>query len=147
LSGASDIRLQGPTSASMNDSVKSEDEWREILPPDRYRVLRLKGTEKPFSGKLLKVDHDGIYLCGGCGSRLFRSEEKFDSGCGWPSFLAPITDGAIEEREDLSHGMKRTEIVCARCGGHLGHVFEDGPAPTGRRYCVNSLSLDFVDPE
>lgn len=122
-----------------------DDEWGR-LPPERYRILRLRGTEKAFTGELLHNKEKGVYLCGGCGAELFRSEAKYDSGSGWPSFFAPIADDRIEERPDRSHGMDRTEIACARCGGHLGHVFDDGPKPTGRRYCVNSLSLGF-EPE
>ncbi len=126
------------------DSVeKTDEEWRESLPPDRYRVLRMKGTERAFTGELLRNKEKGVYVCGGCGAELFRSDDKYDSGSGWPSFFAPISEDRIEERPDRSLLTKRTEIVCARCGGHLGHVFDDGPAPTGRRYCVNSLSLDF----
>lgn len=128
----------------MADKVdKKDEEWREGLPPERYQVLRMKGTERAFSGRLLHNKDKGVYVCGGCGAELFRSEEKYDSGSGWPSFFAPISEDSIEERRDGSHGMYRTEIVCARCGGHLGHVFDDGPRPTGLRYCVNSLSLDF----
>jgi len=126
------------------DKVKRADsEWKEQLPPDRYQVLRLKGTERAFTGKLLHNDEKGVYLCAGCGAELFRSDDKYDSGSGWPSFFSPISDDRVEERKDVSHGTERTEIVCTRCGGHLGHVFDDGPKPTGRRYCVNSLSLDF----
>jgi len=122
---------------------RTEEEWKERLPPERYQVLRLKGTEKAFTGKLLHNKEKGIYVCAGCGAELFRSDNKYDSGCGWPSFFSPISEDRVEEREDTSHGMARTEIICARCGGHLGHVFDDGPKPTGRRYCVNSLSLEF----
>jgi len=126
------------------DKVKRADsEWKEQLPPDSYQVLRLKGTERAFTGKLLHNDEKGVYVCAGCGAELFRSDDKYDSGSGWPSFFSPISDDRVEERKDVSHGTERTEIVCARCGGHLGHVFDDGPKPTGRRYCVNSLSLDF----
>jgi peptide-methionine (R)-S-oxide reductase len=129
----------------VDKAAKTEEEWKASLSPERYRVLRLKGTERPFSGKLLYNDKDGVYVCAGCGAGLFRSESKYDSGSGWPSFLSPVSDDAVIEREDMSNGMTRTEIVCAACGGHLGHVFDDGPAPTGQRYCVNALSLDFKD--
>jgi len=124
---------------------KTDEEWKAQLPPERYQVLRLKGTERPFTGRLLHNKEKGIYVCAGCGAELFRSDAKYDSRCGWPSFFIPISDDMIEERRDESHGTVRTEIVCARCGGHLGHVFGDGPDPTGRRYCVNSLSLDFMN--
>ncbi|HLH27576.1 MAG TPA: peptide-methionine (R)-S-oxide reductase MsrB [Acidimicrobiales bacterium] len=121
----------------------TEDEWRRRLPPDRYSVLRQKGTEPAWSGELLHVDGDGIFRCAGCGAALFSSDSKFESGSGWPSFFRALSEGTIEEHEDRSFGMRRTEITCARCGGHLGHVFPDGPAPTGLRYCVNSLALEY----
>ncbi len=124
----------------------SDDEWRERLTPERYAVLRQKGTEPAFSGELLHVDGTGMFTCGGCGAPLFPSDTKFESGSGWPSFYRALEDGVVNEHEDRAHGMVRTEITCARCGGHLGHVFPDGPAPTGQRYCVNSLSIDF-EPE
>lgn len=128
----------------MSDKVqRTEAEWRNVLSPDEYAILRLKGTERAFTGGLLHNKEDGIYACAGCGAELFRSEDKYDSGSGWPSFMAPIEDGRVEERRDSSHGMARVEIVCARCGGHLGHVFDDGPEPTGLRYCVNSMALEF----
>ena len=117
-------------------------EWKEQLTPDRYAVLRKAATEAPFSGSLFNVDGDGVFRCGGCGQVLFRSEQKFDSGCGWPSFDA-CEEGTIIEKEDRSLFRTRTEILCARCGGHLGHVFDDGPTPTGLRYCVNSLALEY----
>jgi peptide-methionine (R)-S-oxide reductase len=120
-----------------------DDEWKKKLDPERYRVLRGKGTEPPFTGKLLHNEEKGVYMCAGCGAELFTDATKFDSGSGWPSFYEPIGPGRIEEIEDASHGMRRIEIVCANCKGHLGHVFPDGPDPTGLRYCVNSLSLDF----
>jgi methionine-R-sulfoxide reductase len=121
---------------------KTDEQWHEELDPDRYAVLRTSATEPPFTGSLLHVDDKGTFTCGGCGQRLFTSEQKFDSGCGWPSFDA-CEPGTIIERPDHSIGRTRTEIVCARCGGHLGHVFDDGPTPTGLRYCVNSLAIDF----
>ena len=119
------------------------DEWRKKLSPDQYRVLREKGTEPAFTGKLLHNKAKGVYMCAGCGTNLFTDDTKFDSGSGWPSFYDPLDRKNIEEIEDESHGMRRIEIVCRNCKGHLGHVFPDGPRPTGLRYCVNSLSLDF----
>jgi peptide-methionine (R)-S-oxide reductase len=124
-------------------TVSDEDAWRAKLPPERYHVLRQKGTEPPFSGELLHVKGPGVFLCAGCGAELFRTEDKYDSGSGWPSFTRPLEPESVSESPDTSHGMVRTEITCSRCGGHLGHVFPDGPAPTGLRYCVNSLSLTF----
>jgi len=122
---------------------KTEEQWRAELDPDRYAILRQAATEPPWSGELL-IDHgDGVYRCGACGAELFRSETKFDSGSGWPSFYEPAFDGAVELEEDNSHGMRRVEVRCAACDSHLGHVFPDGPAPTGERYCINSLALDF----
>lgn len=121
---------------------KSESDWLGELGPERYHILREKGTERPFSGKYNLLKENGDYLCGGCGTKLFNSNSKFDSGCGWPSFDDAI-EGAVETIMDRSLGMIRTEIVCAKCGGHLGHVFNDGPTSTGLRYCVNSLSVEF----
>lgn len=121
---------------------KSEEEWKEQLSPEQYRVLREKGTERAFSGEYYHEHASGIYHCAGCGEPLFNSDTKFESGTGWPSFYAPIGENVATET-DVSHGMQRTEVLCARCGGHLGHVFEDGPKPTGLRYCINSASLDF----
>jgi peptide-methionine (R)-S-oxide reductase len=121
---------------------KTPDEWRAELDSARYAVLREAATEAPFSGSLLHVDDDGTFTCGGCGQRLFTTEQKFDSGCGWPSFDA-CEPGSIIERPDYTLSRARIEILCSRCGGHLGHVFPDGPTPTGLRYCVNSLAIDF----
>ncbi len=120
---------------------KSDEEWRRSLTPEQYRVLREKGTERPFTGQYAETKTPGVYLCAACGLELFGSETKFDSGCGWPSFYDPLYKAHIEEHEDRSHGMTRTEVTCSRCGGHLGHVFPDGPNPTGLRYCINSASL------
>jgi len=121
--------------------VKTESEWRQALDPEQYRILRERGTEAPFSGEYDHVFEPGTYHCAGCGAELFDSDAKYDSGCGWPAFSAPAGDDAVEEESDTSHGMVRTEVTCASCGGHLGHVFPDGPDPTGVRYCINSASL------
>jgi peptide-methionine (R)-S-oxide reductase len=123
--------------------VKSDQEWRELLNPDQYEVLRQAATERPWEGKYVSEKGDGIYRCAGCGNELFSSQTKFESGSGWPSFTDPVFSEAVETREDRSHGMVRTEVVCARCGGHLGHVFDDGPGPSGERFCINSCALDF----
>lgn len=120
----------------------TDEEWRARLSPEQYEVLRRSATEPPWSGKYLHVDDDGIFRCAGCGAALFSTDSKFDSGSGWPSFDRAIADGTVEERADRSHGMVRTEILCARCGGHLGHLFPDGPTDTGLRYCVNSLAIE-----
>lgn len=123
---------------------KSDEEWKQMLTPEQYYILREKGTEKPFSGKLLLNKEKGIYTCSACRNPLFTSDGKFDSNCGWPSFDREIKAGNIKIADDRSHGMTRTEIMCAKCGGHLGHIFKDGPTETGKRYCVNSISLEFV---
>jgi peptide-methionine (R)-S-oxide reductase len=122
---------------------KSEEEWRQQLTPEQFRVLREKGTERPYSGELYYVDEAGTYHCAACNNPLFRSDSKYDAHCGWPSFYEPISPNSVLERPDNSHGMIRTEVICGKCGGHLGHVFNDGPNPTGLRYCINSASLGF----
>ena len=122
---------------------KTDAEWRAQLSPEQYYILRQKGTEPAFTGKLTHNHEDGLYHCAACGAELFTSDKKFDSGSGWPSFWIPAHPGAIDTHEDLSHGMRRIEVTCATCGSHLGHVFPDGPRPTGLRYCINSASLEF----
>ncbi len=121
--------------------AKTEDEWRRQLTPEQYRVLREKGTERPFSGEYEHSKTPGMYRCAACGQELFSSDAKYDSGSGWPSFYQPAAPGQVDMHEDNSFGMRRVEVTCARCGSHLGHVFPDGPRPTGERYCINSLSL------
>jgi peptide-methionine (R)-S-oxide reductase len=125
----------------MTKIQKTDAEWRAELSPEQYRILREKGTEAPFTGEYDHMFEPGTYLCAGCGAELFESEAKYDSGCGWPAFYAPSEDEAIEEERDTAFGMVRTEVMCSRCGGHLGHVFPDGPHPTGLRYCINSAAL------
>jgi peptide-methionine (R)-S-oxide reductase len=122
---------------------KTEAEWRELLTPEQFHVMRESGTERAFTGALLNNHDDGIYHCAACNAPLFASDKKFESGSGWPSFWLPISPDAIEAHEDVSHGMRRIEVKCATCGAHLGHVFPDGPKPTGMRYCINSASLGF----
>lgn len=133
--------LPPDTAASGGKVVLSEEEWRARLSPEAFHVLREKGTEAPFTGPYHDDHSPGVYVCAACGQRLFSSDAKFDSGTGWPSFYTPIDPNAVVETTDVSYGMKRTEITCSRCGGHLGHVFDDGPKPTGLRYCINGVSL------
>ncbi|PZR34448.1 MAG: peptide-methionine (R)-S-oxide reductase [Azospira oryzae] len=128
---------------SKQEINRSEEEWKKILTPEQYFVLREKGTDRPFTGKYYLNKEKGMYNCAACGNELFTSEMKFDSDCGWPSFDKEIAGGKIKKIKDTSHGMVRTEIVCAKCGSHLGHLFDDGPTLTGMRYCVNSTSVDF----
>jgi peptide-methionine (R)-S-oxide reductase len=131
---------------SKSDSSKvnlSEDEWKKILPSDVYYIARQKGTERPWTSKFEKFEEVGTYYCAACGNSLFKSDTKFDSGCGWPSFYEPISKSSIIYTPDNAHGMQRTEVQCGRCKAHLGHVFEDGPPPTGLRYCINGVILDF----
>lgn len=130
-----------PDTTNTAEEMKTEEDWKKELTPEQYRVLREKGTEPAFTGAYWD-DHDsGTYKCAGCGQALFSSDAKFDSGTGWPSFYQALDSNAVKEIRDTSHGMVRTEVVCARCGGHLGHVFDDGPGPNGQRYCMNSCSL------
>ncbi|HEY2326686.1 MAG TPA: peptide-methionine (R)-S-oxide reductase MsrB [Gaiellaceae bacterium] len=128
-----------------NKVMKTDAEWKAALDDEQYRVLREKGTEAPFTGEYDHVFEPGTYRCAGCGAELFDSDAKYDSGCGWPAFSAPASGEAIDEETDASHGMVRTEVMCAACGGHLGHLFPDGPHPTGLRYCINSASLDLEE--
>ena len=126
----------------MSEKVtRSEEEWKKMLTSEQYEVLRRRGTERPFTGEYWKTKDKGIYLCAACGQELFNSKAKFDSGTGWPSFQEPMGEGVVQARSDSRHGTQRVEIVCSRCGSHLGHVFDDGPGPTGQRFCVNSCAL------
>jgi peptide-methionine (R)-S-oxide reductase len=138
---------QKRTPTTKEKVVKTEQEWKQILTPEQYHILREKGTEMAFTGKFWKNKEDGTYICAGCGQELFNSKTKFDSGTGWPSFYDAIDKGKVELKDDSSYGMRRIEVMCGRCGGHLGHVFDDGPQPTGLRYCINSASLDFKPAE
>ena len=128
----------------MGETQRTEEEWRGILTPEQYRVLREKGTERSFTGEYWDHKGEGVYRCAGCGEPLFRSDAKFDSGCGWPSFYEALDESKVEEHVDVSHGMKRVEVTCRSCGGHLGHIFPDAPhTPTGMRYCINSAAIKF----
>jgi peptide-methionine (R)-S-oxide reductase len=126
----------------MDKQLKTDQEWRAQLTPEQYQILRQKGTERPFTGQYYDHKEDGSYQCAGCGQTLFDSETKFDSGCGWPSFYDALP-GTVSMNEDTSHGMRRIEVTCSQCGGHLGHVFPDGPLPTGQRFCINSAAIGF----
>jgi peptide-methionine (R)-S-oxide reductase len=125
----------------MDTIEKSDEEWRRSLTPEQYHVMREKGTERPFSGEYNKTKEEGTYVCAACGNPLFSSDAKYDSGTGWPSFYRPLSEESVSTEEDDGHFMRRTEVLCGRCGGHLGHVFDDGPQPTGQRYCMNSIAL------
>ena len=138
--------MRHPTQNPTNHAAeKSDREWRDALSPDQYEVLRRKATERPFTGEYVHEKRTGIYRCAGCGAELFSSQTKFDSGTGWPSFTEPADRANVDLHDDLSHGMHRIEVTCASCGGHLGHVFPDGPGQTGERYCINSCSLDLEE--
>ncbi len=143
--GERDLAMASKGEHAMNDGIqKSDAEWREELTAEEYHVLREKGTERAFTGAYHDEKTPGVYKCAGCGEPLFSSEAKFDSGTGWPSYYQPVSDEAVMTETDTSYGMRRTEVMCRKCGGHLGHVFEDGPKPTGLRYCINSVSLDLA---
>ncbi len=127
--------------------TKTEEEWKEILTPEEFRVLRQAGTERAFTGEYTDTKKEGTYECAGCGFELFSSENKYHSGCGWPSFWGELESASIVQKEDNSHGMRRVELLCSNCGGHLGHIFNDGPPPSGKRYCINSVSMKFKPKE
>jgi peptide-methionine (R)-S-oxide reductase len=139
-----DAKMSAPSPQPSGKVVKSEEEWKKTLTPEQYHVLREKGTERPFTGKYWDTKTVGTYKCAGCGEPLFESDAKFDSGCGWPSFFKPLAGSKLVETKDESWGMVRTEITCGKCGAHMGHVFNDGPPPTGLRYCINSVSIELV---
>ena len=136
---------EGSSMATENKVTKTDEEWRKTLTDEQYRILRKKGTERAFSGDYWNTKMPGAYVCAGCGQELFSSEHKFDSGTGWPSYYQPAMPDHVTTESDRTFGMKRTEVLCSRCGGHLGHVFPDGPEPTGERYCINSAALRFVE--
>lgn len=138
-------RAEKGSPAPDNRVQKTEEEWKQLLTPEQYTVIRQKGTERPFSGEYCEAHEPGLYACAACGTPLFDSNTKFESGSGWPSFTIPIEDNVITYKSDRSHGMHRVEVLCSVCDGHLGHVFPDGPQPTGLRYCINSLSIRRID--
>jgi peptide-methionine (R)-S-oxide reductase len=151
-SGQALLKEQNPQTKVISMDIKkvelTDRQWKEKLTSEQYRILRKKATEQPFTGKYyLKPDKDGNYVCSGCGNIIFSTKDQFNSSCGWPSFIAPAEANSVQERRDTSYGMTRTEIICSRCGGHLGHVFNDGPAPTGLRYCINSGAMELKTEE